>query len=34
VPDNVAPATYDYVVQLAREHGRYPLDLGEFDEDI
>jgi uroporphyrinogen-III decarboxylase len=34
VPDNVAPATYDYVVRLAREHGRYPLDLGEFDEDI
>jgi len=31
IPDNVAPATYDYVVQLLREHGRYPLDLEEFD---
>ncbi|MBP8128349.1 MAG: hypothetical protein KA184_02130 [Candidatus Hydrogenedentes bacterium] len=33
VPDNVAPATYDYVVQLAREYGTYPLNLGEFDLD-
>jgi uroporphyrinogen-III decarboxylase len=29
VPDNVDPATYDYVVQLVREHGRYPLALGD-----
>jgi len=34
MPDNVAPDTYDYVIQLAREHGRYPLDLGEFDEEV
>ncbi|HNT89197.1 MAG TPA: uroporphyrinogen decarboxylase family protein [Candidatus Hydrogenedentes bacterium] len=34
VPDNVAPATYDYVVQLVREYGKYPLDLGEFDLDL
>jgi len=34
VPDNVAPASYDYVVRLAREHGRYPLALGEFDQDV
>ncbi len=34
MPDNVAPATYDYVIQLAREHGRYPLRLGRFDEEI
>ncbi len=34
MPDNVDPATYDYVVELAREHGTYPLDLGEFDEDV
>jgi uroporphyrinogen decarboxylase len=27
VPDNVDPETYDYVVQLVREHGRYPLNL-------
>ena len=34
VPDNIAPASYDYVQQLLREYGTYPLDLGEFDEDI
>jgi uroporphyrinogen-III decarboxylase len=34
VPDNVAPATYDYVIQLAREYGRYPLNLGEYDRDV
>jgi len=34
MPDNVAPDTYDYVIQLAREHGTYPLDLGEFDEPL
>jgi uroporphyrinogen-III decarboxylase len=34
IPDNVAPATYDYVVQLAREYGQYPLRLGEFDERV
>ena len=34
MPDNVSPDTYDYVIQLAREHGTYPLDLGEFDEEV
>jgi uroporphyrinogen-III decarboxylase len=34
VPDNVAPASYDYMIQLVREHGTYPLELGEFDEEI
>jgi uroporphyrinogen-III decarboxylase len=34
VPDNVAPATYDYVVRLVRECGRYPLRLGEFDREV
>lgn len=34
MPDNVAPATYDYVIQLAREYGRYPLELGEFNLDM
>jgi len=34
VPDNVDPATYDYVLRLVREHGNYPLDLGEFDVAI
>ena len=31
VPDNIAPADYDYVVELVRTHGVYPLSLGEFD---
>jgi len=31
VPDNVSPANYEFVLNLVREHGRYPLDLGEFD---
>ena len=34
IPSNVDPATYDYVIQLVREYGDYPLHLGEFDEDI
>ena len=31
VPDTVDPATDDYVVELVRRHGAYPLDLAEFD---
>ena len=31
IPDNVAPASYDYVIQLLREHGKYPLQLCEID---
>jgi len=31
IPDNVPPRSYDYVVQLVREYGRYPLRLGEYD---
>lgn len=34
VPDNVDPASYDYMAQLVRKHGAYPLDLGEFDQDV
>lgn len=34
VPDNVAAASYDYMMQLVREYGRYPLALEEFDEEI
>ena len=34
VPDNVSAASYDYVVELVRRHGRYPLQLGEFDEPV
>jgi len=31
VPDNIAPADYDFAVQLVRTHGVYPLQLEEFD---
>jgi hypothetical protein len=34
VTSGVAGKTYDYVVKLVRERGRYPLELGEFDEDM
>jgi uroporphyrinogen-III decarboxylase len=34
VPGSVDPATYDYVVQLVRDCGRYPLRLDECDEPI
>lgn len=34
VPGSVDPATYDYMVQLVRDYGRYPLHLGECDEPI
>lgn len=31
VPGDVPPQSYDYVVKLVRQYGRYPLQLGEFD---
>ncbi len=31
VPSNVPGESYDYVVKLVREYGRYPLRLGEYD---
>lgn len=31
VPSNVSGWNYDFVVKLVREHGRYPLELGEYD---
>jgi uroporphyrinogen-III decarboxylase len=31
VPANVSGQDYDYVVNLVREFGRYPLQLGEYD---
>jgi hypothetical protein len=34
VTSAVAGKTYDYIVKLVREYGRYPLELGEFDEDM
>ncbi len=32
VSSSVSGRTYDFIVNLVREHGRYPLDLGEFTE--
>jgi len=32
VSSSVAGKTYDYIVKLVREYGRYPLRLGEFTE--
>ena len=31
VPSNVSGQSYDYVVNLVREYGQYPLELGEYD---
>jgi len=31
VPSNVSGQNYDFVVNLVRRHGKYPLDLGEYD---
>jgi uroporphyrinogen decarboxylase len=31
VPSNVSGQNYDYVVNLVRKHGKYPLQLGEYD---
>lgn len=31
VPSNISGENYDYVLNLVREYGRYPLDLGEYD---
>ncbi|KLU63145.1 uroporphyrinogen decarboxylase [Peptococcaceae bacterium CEB3] len=34
VAANVPPENYEYMVQLVREYGGYPLKLGEYDEEI
>jgi hypothetical protein len=34
VSSDVSGHTYDYIVNLVREYGKYPLDLKEFDEKI
>ena len=31
VPSNVSGQNYEYVVNLVREYGKYPLQLGEYD---
>jgi hypothetical protein len=34
VPSNVSAERYQFVVDLVREHGRYPLSLGSCDEPV
>jgi uroporphyrinogen decarboxylase len=34
VPDTVSVSNFDYYSSLLRRHGRYPLDLGELDEEM
>ena len=34
IPTNVDPHTYDYVIELVRQYGKYPLNLGEYDQKI
>lgn len=34
VSSGVSGKTYDYIVNLVREYGQYPLDLGEYDETL
>jgi hypothetical protein len=34
VSSEVSGTTYDYIVNLVREYGDYPLDLKEFDLDL
>ena len=31
IPSNISGQDYEYVVNLVREYGQYPLDLGEYD---
>jgi len=34
VSSSVSGHTYDYIVKLVREYGKYPLQLGAFDEAV
>lgn len=34
VTSSVAGSTYDFIVHLVREYGKYPLQLREFDESV
>jgi uroporphyrinogen decarboxylase len=34
VTSGVAGRTYDYIIHLVREHGTYPIQLGEFEEQL
>jgi uroporphyrinogen-III decarboxylase len=34
VSSGVSGHTYDFIVKLVREYGKYPLQLGQFDENV
>jgi uroporphyrinogen decarboxylase len=34
VSSSVSGHTYDYIVKLVRQYGRYPIQLGEFEERV
>jgi uroporphyrinogen-III decarboxylase len=34
VSSSVSGQTYDFIVQLVREYGTYPLNLGELEEEL
>jgi uroporphyrinogen decarboxylase len=34
VSSSVSGHTYDYIVELVRQYGRYPIQLGEFEERV
>jgi uroporphyrinogen decarboxylase len=34
VSSGVSGKTYDYIIKLLREHGQYPLELGDYDEQL
>ena len=34
VSSSVSGQTYDYIVNLVRQYGVYPLELGEYDLDM
>ena len=34
VSSSVSGMTYDYIVKLVREYGKYPLSLGEYDVEM
>jgi len=34
VASNVSGKTYDFIVKLVREYGRYPLNLGAYNEEV
>ena len=34
VSSDVSGKTYDYIVNLVREHGKYPLNLGGYNMEV